>query len=120
MIHASLEEHLQTHCPNCGKEHDAKFLSHFTEDKHYIVGDCANCGYRIEIARNDLGSGLFLPDGSVATISEVFKSKHVEHVKERLKEQNVATFLPSFSTMQLRLLPAPREQRKEPKKEEKQ
>ena len=115
MIHNSLEERLHTHCPNCGKEHDAKFLSHFTDDMHYIVGDCTHCGYRIEIARHDLGGGLFLPDGSVSTINEVFQTKHTAHVKEALKEQNAPDVIHSFAGMQVRLIDPKREAKKNTK-----
>ena len=116
MANTTLEEHLHTHCPNCGKDHEAKFLSHFTEDKHYIVGNCENCGYRIEFRRDDLGSGLFLPDGSVSTIHEVFRSKHVEHVREALREQNVPPIVHSFAGMRVRLIDPKHEAKKEEKK----
>ncbi len=114
MVHSSLEEHLHTHCPNCGQEHDAQFLSHFTDHLHYVVGDCSSCGYRIEIAKHDLGGGLFAPDGSVTTINEVFKKQHTEHVRDQVMgKENSPTIIPSFSTVQMRTIEL------KPKKDEK-
>ena len=85
-MHLSLEEHLSSTCPNCGREHEAKFFSLFLGHRHYVIGDCAQCGYRIEIRRDDLGMGLFLPDGSVSTVKQAFQTKHTDHMKEALAE----------------------------------
>lgn len=84
MIHSTLEEQLGCTCPNCGKEHNAKFFSVFVSRMHYVAGDCERCGYRIEFRKDELGGGLFMPDGDVTTVSEVFKRESVEHMKEAL------------------------------------
>ncbi len=84
---------------------------------HYVIGDCDSCGYRIEFRKDELGAGLFMPDGKVATVKEMFKKEHVDHMKERLASGEHASdprekpvnwgeekVLNTFSTMRLRFL----------------
>lgn len=104
MAEHSLEAELPEVCPRCGRVHDAKFFSLFCDGMHYIVGDCESCGYRIEFERNDLGA-LFLPDGSVAAISEQFKREQVEHMRERVqRESPESRVIPDFSHIRMRFL----------------
>lgn len=105
MIHHSIDDHVQhTVCPSCGKDHNARFFSRFTEDKHYIVGNCASCGYEIEIRRDDLGSGLFMPDGNVSTVGDVFRKESVGHVREYFVQKDVAEHSHAFGSIQMRFL----------------
>ncbi len=106
-MHTTLEESLAHTCPNCGKEHHAKFFSLFVSQMHYIIGDCDQCGYRIEFRKDDLGAGLFLPDGNVVTITETFKQSHTEHMKGLLNG-SATPVEPSLSSMRMRFV----EQRK--------
>lgn len=71
-------------CHSCGEEHNAKFFSMFVDDMHYIVGDCSHCSYRIEFRADDLGGGLFMPDGS--PVNDFFKKEHTEHMKDGLEK----------------------------------
>ena len=105
MMHTSLEESLATTCPACGHGHDhhAKFFSLFVGDMHYIIGDCSSCGYRIEFRKDELGAGLFLPDGDVTTVREVFKRNHTEHMKERLNG-SATPVVSSFSNLRMRIV----------------
>lgn len=105
-IHACLEESLFTTCPNCSQRHNAKFFSLFLDQMHYIIGDCTSCGYRIEFRQDELGAGLFLPDGNVATIKEVFKKEHVEHMRERLKG-SATPIVPTHANLRLRFIDSP-------------
>ncbi len=95
MIHETLEEHLSSTCPSCGKEHNAKFFSLFVGERHYIIGDCTHCGYHIEFEESELGMGLFLPDGS--PVNEQFK-KNLTHMQDR----GDAPVEKRFSSMKLR------------------
>lgn len=111
-MHSSLEDHLEHSCPSCGKEHHAKFFSLFVNQMHYIIGDCEQCGYHIEFRKDDLGAGLFLPDGS--TVVDTFQRRSTDHMKAHLEERDGAsTVLPSFSTIRMRIVP---EKKKEEKK----
>ena len=103
MIHSTLEESLECTCPNCGKDHHAKFFSLFVSDMHYIIGDCEMCGYRIEFRKDELGSGLFLPNGDVTTVKDTFKKTSVEHAKAALEVKDDST-KGTFAGMRLRFL----------------
>ena len=98
MIHSNLEESLTCHCPNCGNEHNAKVESKFQDKMHYMVGHCETCGYEIVLRDDELGGGLFMPDGS--TVKDVFKKESTEHMK-RDAEGKVEK---SFATMKFRFL----------------
>jgi|GEM_PF-4264469 len=100
MIHVDLESSLQSTCPLCGKDHNAKFFSHFVDRKHYVVGNCQNCGYRIEFEDNDLGSGLFMPGGDTTAVTKTFRKENVEHMKTRAEGNTEKTFV----TMRFRFL----------------
>lgn len=101
MVH-SLEENLHTHCPRCGEEHEAKFSSYFESRAHYIIGECVSCGYEIHIKRDDLGAGLFMPDGKVTTVGDSFPEKHTKHMRDSLKGE--AHTLRPFSTIRMRFI----------------
>ncbi len=100
MIHADLEESLQSVCPLCGQQHHAKFFSHFFDRRHYIVGDCQNCGYRIEFEDDLLGGGLFMPGGETTAVTKTFRKENVEHMKEKVEGSTEKT----FATMRFRFL----------------
>lgn len=101
-MYNSLEETIGTTCPKCGKEHEAKFFSLFVGELHYIIGDCTRCGYRIEFRRDDLGGGLFLPDGNPVT-NEF--DKNTQHMKEGLqKERKSSPVVQSFSGIKMRIV----------------
>ncbi len=105
MMHTSLEESLATTCPVCGHDHHAKFFSLFVGDMHYIIGDCDSCGYRIEFRKDELGAGLFLPDGNVTTVQETFKKEQVSHMQERLAARGEATpVTPGHTALRQRFL----------------
>lgn len=99
MVHSSLEESLAETCPNCGKNHNAKFFSLFVGDMHYVVGDCDTCGYRIEIPKHDLGSGLFMSDGSVTTVDDMFRKQHTDHMKEEVQVRSDQKIEPVTSSL---------------------
>lgn len=101
MVHHSLEESLPDTCPRCGKQHDAKLFSLFLGEMHYIVGECDNCGYDIEFRCDELGGGLFMPDGE--SVTERFRKANVEHMKQRIRDFAPRTSVqPSFSTIRMR------------------
>lgn len=43
----SLEEHLETICPNCGQEHDSDWKVSFERHKTYLQKTCTKCEYLI-------------------------------------------------------------------------
>jgi hypothetical protein len=105
MVHNSLEEHLTTVCPNCGKEHNAKLFSLFHRDMHYLIGSCGGCGYRLEVRRDDLGAGLFQPNGDVTTITKVFQKSQTDHMKEHLEEVGRSRFvIPTHQANRMRFI----------------
>jgi hypothetical protein len=74
---------------------------------HYVVGDCDSCGYRIEIPRHDLGSGLFMSDGSVTTVHDTFRRKHTDHMKAEVQahsEMKVEPVTPALRRHKMRFL----------------
>jgi len=77
---------------------------------HYIIGDCTNCGYRIEFRQDELGAGLFMPDGGVATVKEVFRKEHVEHMRERLNG-SATPVVPTHANLRMRFIDSQGENR---------
>jgi|GEM_PF-4253965 len=108
-MHLSLDDHLEHTCPNCGKDHEAKFSSVFMHHAHYVRGNCTHCNYEIMLRHDQLGMGLFLPDGSSTAVKETFRSKHLDHLREELKE---TVFDKTHTNVQMKL-------HEEKKKEEK-
>jgi transcription elongation factor Elf1 len=102
MIHHTLEDDLTDVCPNCGQQHNAQLSSIFSSGDHYAVGNCGNCGYRIEFDQSVLGSGLFLPNGDVSTVQKIFRKSQTEQIRTRLEEtQHLRRDAPSHSRMRI-------------------
>ena len=109
MASNSLEESLESVCPNCGKEHDAEFSSSFDRHMHYVIGSCRHCGYEIAMRHDVFGAGIFGPDGRTVTVSTIFKSVHTEHMRTKLEESGqIRDVLQSFSQQRMRIMPSER------------
>jgi len=53
-MHTCNTNDLNTHCPICKTNHEIEFSEEFVRFKHYIVGHCPKCNYKIFISDNEL------------------------------------------------------------------
>ena len=72
----ALEQLISGDCPNCKKEHNAKFFSLFVDELHYLIGDCTGCGYRMEFPLHEFGGGIFV-NGKLDI--ESLRSRSINH-----------------------------------------
>jgi hypothetical protein len=104
MIHHTLEDDLTDVCPNCGQQHNAQLSSIFSSGDHYAVGNCGNCGYRIELDQSVLRSDLFLSKNDVTTVQQVFRKSQTEEMRSHVEEGHLRSVMQTHSTNRMRIL----------------
>ena len=60
MVHASLEDHLDSHCPSCGKEHSKEWTVHLPDahsQHHFYKKLKCECGYMVFLKLDFMTSG---------------------------------------------------------------